>query len=187
MGNIAIQTSWSRGRSEAVESGAHKSVGHCMAWVTGRGLKFDNILAIGPQHGFELDAMIRFGAKTVIGVDIVPEFCEDCRERGHQCLEGEAEELTTLLPGEKWNVYTSHSMEHFVDAGRAAKEITGLLDQWCYVTLPIEPDGASNPSHLSSPGSESDVLDWFGGLTMSLRECFRLGRPRFTARYLFTK
>ena len=182
----AIQKSWCVGRSDGIRRGAQSRVAQCVAWVRDVGRDVGNVLVIGPQHGFELQAFRALGATSIVGVDVVPEFCEDCRALGFECIQAKAESLARLVSG-RWNVYASHALEHCEDLAAVSQAIAAIRDAWLYVAVPIEPAGSRDRAHFSSLSREEDLLRHFSTWTMSQRYFVASRETKNTdARYLFT-
>lgn len=137
-----LQYKWSVGRSSGVEAVARGRVGNAIDIAKKEGLNHSGVLVIGPQHGFELLEYQRQGFHPVIGLEVVPSFCEDCRKLGFDCYEGDVEHLTDVVLG-PWNVHASHVLEHCYDPTAAVRQIEQVCDQWCFVGVPIELTGGS--------------------------------------------
>ena len=142
-----LQRAWSVGRSKNVEEGARQRVQVAVRELKRDQLGTQNVLVLGPQHGFELLEFREQGFASILGVDVVPSFCDDCRDLGFECLQGSAEELSSIVSG-KWNIYASHTLEHCYDLPAAVQQIESVCDQWCFVGVPIEPESA-NAGHCS--------------------------------------
>ena len=158
--NAELQYTKSRCRSATIERGARSRVRTCLQQVRQLHLPCDDILVIGPQHGFEPDELRIGGISNIMVLDIAPEFIDDCRQLGFSATLSPMEELTAAIPG-TWNIYSSHSLEHAADRTAAITEMHKACRDWLFVVLPLEPSPSKDPAHLSQFHNWKEVDDAF--------------------------
>lgn len=159
-----LQYSWSKCRSKAIEDGAKYRVHNGCKLIRSSGLRLESVLVVGPQHGFELEAFRDEGIQ-VEGLDVVPEFCNDCTELGFVCHEIAMEDVDPATFGKYDGVYASHSIEHFFDATKAVSNIMAIAS-WCLINAPIEPAGGKDKAHLSRVSDASIIRERFAAWEM---------------------
>lgn len=172
----ATQLSWSRARSDPIRQGAQKRVSQCMSLVNKHNLTFDQICVIGPQHGFEMQEFARHLITklpaSLMGVDCVQEFVDDCTSLGYHVQKCDAEDLPTVLASRR-NFYSSHSLEHCYDLKRAVENIVANTLEWVFVCVPIEPGEVRDKAHFSPIRS----IDGFKRLFEPLVPIWEYKRP----------
>lgn len=147
----AMQLSWSRGGSIHIERGAISRVQQCCDVARERKLSVERVCVIGPQHGFELEEFNRQGVKQLMAIDCVPEFVDECREKGFEIVRCDAEHLDEIMgPDDRWNFYTCHSLEHCWDIAAAVKNIVQITLDWSFVCVPIEHGVVRDRAHYSA-------------------------------------
>lgn len=160
----AIQQSWSRSRGQAISDGAKSRVNQCLDLVNERDLSADDVLVIGPQHGYELQALAIAGVQRITAIDCVQSFVNDGRELGFDVHLCEAENLDVHISAE-WNFYTSHALEHCYDLERAVANIVKRTLQWAFVCVPIEPNEVHDKAHFSPIRDIDTFKEMFEPLT----------------------
>ncbi len=161
--NESLQLSWSRCRTPSIREAAKTRVRQLIADLKARQMEVGRVLVIGPQHGYELEALRDSGVAELVAVDTVPEFVTDCTELGFRCEHILAERMTEVIEG-KWNIYASHSLEHCYDLAAVTEQIRHVMDQWCYIATPIEPLGhrpaaKEDKAHLSRFRDRRKILN----------------------------
>ena len=164
---VELQRSWCDSGSDAIRNGAREAVDMCSIKLGELGIELGQIVEIGPQYGFGMERWVEIGAHNPIGLELVPKFSDSCRDKGLTCLEASAEEMDSLpefSQGQKYNWYMRDTMEHFYDGPKALGNVLDRLDQWVYVSVPIEPEPGKDKAHLWRLESYQMVHDLFAGL-----------------------
>lgn len=145
---VDIQRRQIGGLSEYAGEGAKNNVRLAAEWIeTERLAMGDSMLVLGPAWGHELQALRSCGARDILAVEPVPEFCQRCRSLGFTCWQESAEDVPAA--GRRRNIYASHSLEHCYDQPHVIRTIKAICLVWCFVVVPIECKKPDNPAHLS--------------------------------------
>lgn len=153
-------------KTRPIAKSARDRVTTIIAKVRQLRLPSDNCFVLGPRNGDELDQLDAEGVTRINSLDAVYDFVGECRDRGHLCWHGDAEELY-LYTASRWNFYCCHVLEHCYDSAAAADQILKRLDRWIYIAAPIEPEPGKNKGHLSPFKTHQAVLDLFPGLEIA--------------------
>jgi hypothetical protein len=135
--NEEIQRGASDSSSNGIRNGARSRVLEAVDAVEKYKLPITSVLVVGSQHGFEPEQYKELGIK-VESVDIVKKFVNSCRKLGLKCTYSSIEEFK---PVKVDGVHASHVLEHTYDIRKAISVIKKCARYWCYVCVPITPEG----------------------------------------------
>jgi hypothetical protein len=180
--NINLQKKWCDSASKAIQDGATSAVKETAKTLNDAGIEIGTVLEIGPQYGFGLKEWTKLADKAY-GLEIVPEFQNQCLSLGLPCSLGCAEELNENdhLPG-PYNYYLRDVVEHFVDRDVAWANILEKLDTWIFIAVPIEPDEPRDKAHFGKFSSVKEVQELFEGMT-PVSETIREPAGKIIGRY----
>ncbi|MCP3683521.1 MAG: class I SAM-dependent methyltransferase [bacterium] len=117
-----------------------------------------SVLVVGSQHGYEPQMYKELGV-DVISVDIVKSFVEDTRKKGVTCHHSPIEEFEPIKVD---GVHASHVLEHTYDIRKAISVIKECAQYWCYVAVPITPEGQkAGRGDLSVIRNKNKILELF--------------------------
>jgi hypothetical protein len=132
----------------------------------------DNVLCVGAGDGWEVQEFMRFGY-TSIGVEVAEERCKVAKEHNIDVIYGVVEELSSLFPPKKWNVYCAHTLEHCFNRDLAIEQMMKVTKDWIYIVAPIEPRGSPNKAHYSPIRDLQGIKDAFSKGWVKIREVHR--------------
>lgn len=179
--NQAMQQSWCRGKSDAIQNGARNTVLEMAAILKDNHVPIGNVVEIGPQNGYGLQEWARL-ADSAVGIEVVPEFHDECLALGLECILGAAEDIDQHVT-QKSNFYLRDSAEHLVDRAKAFSGMMELLDRWIFISVPVEPWTPKDKAHFSKFDSLDEVRGLFTGMRC-IHEVVREPREPTIGRYL---
>jgi len=156
--NEKIQESVSKSKSKGIRNGARKRVREALNAAKNYSLPVKSVLVVGSQHGYEPEQYKELGI-DVVAVDIVKSFVEDTRKLGIECYHSAIEGFKPIKVD---GVHASHVLEHTYDIRKAISIIQKCARYWCYVCVPIIPEGIKKgKGDLSVIRNKKKILDLF--------------------------
>jgi len=158
--NEKLQYRWSSSNSKGIRLGAINRVDEIFNIRKSLKWKFpmNSVLIIGAQWGHEANRYREQGVKKIVCLDMVKRFIDMCKERGFKTVNTSIEKWK---PTEFDGVHASHVLEHCYDREKAVENVKAAAQYWCYISVPIEPEGTKDPAHLSPVKDKIDIIREF--------------------------